>query len=198
LPETPCDYDVVFIGELRRLKGLGALIEATALLAAERDIRLGIAGTGGDEPEFRALVAARRLGARVEFLGHQPARAMFARGRIVVVPSVAESFPYIVLEAAAAGRPLVATNVGGIPEIFGPLAHRLVEPDDVRALAQAIALALDLPRDAEFEAVELRERARRLFSVRRMAADITSFYRELHARRTDYLTALKPAETTSL
>ncbi len=63
-----------------------------------------------------------------------PARQAFALGRIMVVPSRAESFPYIVLEAAAAGKPLIATRVGGIPDMFGPLAERLVPPDDRIAL----------------------------------------------------------------
>ena len=61
---------------------------------------------------------------------------------MLVVPSRAESLPYIVLEAAAAGLPIIATNVGGIPEIFGPDAGDLVPPGDPAALADAIAAAL--------------------------------------------------------
>ena len=49
-----------------------------------------------------------------------PARQAFALGKVMVVPSYGESLPYVVLEAGAAAKPLVATNVGGIPEIFGP------------------------------------------------------------------------------
>ena len=59
-----------------------------------------------------------------------PARAAFALGRLMVAPSRAESLPYIVLEAAAAAVPLITTNVGGIPEVFGPQAGRLVAPGD--------------------------------------------------------------------
>ena len=57
----------------------------------------------------------------------------------MVVPSRAESLPYVVLEAAAGGVPLVTTNVGGISEIYGPQAAALIPADDVAALAQAIA-----------------------------------------------------------
>ena len=57
------------------------------------------------------------------FHGPMPAREAFALGRVLVVPSRAESLPYVVLEAAAAGVPLIATRVGGIPEIFGPAAE---------------------------------------------------------------------------
>ena len=67
-----------------------------------------------------------------------PAREAFASARIIVVPSRAESMPYVVLEAIAAGMPIVATRVGGIPEIFGPAADELVVPGDPGALAQAI------------------------------------------------------------
>ena len=51
-----------------------------------------------------------------------PAREAFALGKVMVVPSYGESLPYVVLEAGAAAKPLIATNVGGIPEIFGPQA----------------------------------------------------------------------------
>ena len=74
----------------------------------------------------------------MRFLPPMPARQAFALGRIMVVPSRAESFPYIVLEAAAAGKSLIATGVGGIPDMFGPLAERLIPPDDCGALERAL------------------------------------------------------------
>ena len=79
------------------------------------------------------------LGASVRFAGAMPARAAFALGRLMVAPSRAESLPYIILETAAAAVPLITTNVGGIPEVFGPQAGRLVAPGDAAALAAAIA-----------------------------------------------------------
>ena len=90
-----------------------------------------------------------------------PARQAFALGRVLVVPSRAESLPYVVLEAAAAGMPLIATRVGGIPEIFGPHAGRLVPPDDAAALAAAIAQALDGPDETAAAAAALARRASR-------------------------------------
>ena len=129
--------DLVFVGELRTLKGVDVLIEAIALLAREgRTVTTTIVGDGPD----RARSKPRRanLGQTIRFVGAKPARAAFALGRLLVVPSRAESLPYIVLEAAAAGLPLIATHVGGIPEIFGPDAADLVPPGDAGALAGAI------------------------------------------------------------
>ena len=71
-----------------------------------------------------------------------PARQAFALARIIVVPSRAEAMPYIVLEALAAGMPMIASAVGGIPEIFGPGSPALVRPDAgeiAAAMANAVA-----------------------------------------------------------
>ena len=84
-------------------------------------------------------------GAAVAFLPPMPAREAFALARTVVVPSRAESMPYLVLEAAAAGVPLIATDVGGIPEILAGETERLVPPGDAGALAAAMRRALDAP-----------------------------------------------------
>ena len=104
-----------------------------------------IAGEGPQGPDLAAQ--ARRLGVadQIRFVGYQPAREAFAMGRMLVLPSRAESLPYVVLEAAAAGVPIIATRVGGIPEIFGPQAEQLIAPDNVDALADAIGAALDGP-----------------------------------------------------
>ena len=77
-----------------------------------------------------------------------PARQALALGRVMVVPSRVESLPYIVLEAAASGKPLIATKVGGIPEIYGPLSGNLVPAEDAPALAEAIGRSLDEPAAA--------------------------------------------------
>ena len=95
-----------------------------------------------------------------------PAREAFALGRILVAPSRAESLPYIVLEALAAQKPIVTTKVGGVPEIFGPYADRLIASDDPAALACAILRTLD--EDAETSARirtrPLRSSARRVLA----------------------------------
>ena len=193
-------YDAVFVGELRALKGVGTLIEAARQLSSQRPFRLAIVGAGSDEALFRAEVAAKGLEKNVHFLGHRPAREAFAQARIVVVPSLAESFPYVILEAIAAGRPVVATKVGGIPEIFGPYAGALVPPGNAVALFQAMRNMLERPIAARALAIVLKERAESLFSATHMARDITRFYGELarlQPGRSGVWPAVKPQETTA-
>lgn len=175
---APDAADLVFVGELRSLKGIDVLIDAIALL-----IRRGHALTAvvaGDGPDKAAVLARSRalgLDRRVHFLGVLPARQAFARGRLLVVPSRAESLPYVVLEAAAAGVPTVATRVGGIPEIFAGEAERLVPPGDPDALARAIELALTDLSAAQAAARRLRERIRVTFTVDAMTDGVLAGYR---------------------
>ena len=171
-------FDLVYIGELRDAKGIPYLLDALAALRATgRDLSLLLVGSGPDAASLAAH--AERLGLidAVTFEPPQPIRPVLARGRVMVVPSLAESLPYVVLEAAAARQPMVATNVGGIPEIFGAATDDLVPPRDVTALAAAILWILDEApetRDARFAALSASVRAR--FSMTRMGADVLSGY----------------------
>jgi glycosyltransferase involved in cell wall biosynthesis len=140
--------DIVVLGELRPVKGFDVLIAALATLKASgRRVSATIAGEGPAEAELKAQAERLQVADLVAFVGHRPARAAFALGRTLVIPSRAESLPYVVLEAAAAAMPMIATRVGGIPEIFGPAAAQLIAPDNVGALAGAISAALDAPAD---------------------------------------------------
>lgn len=166
--------DFLFIGELRMLKGVSTLIEAMRLLG--RPARLKIVGEGPDRAHFEELARTLPPGVRVEFLGAMPARAAFRLARIVVMPSWNESLPYVALEAAAAGIPLIASRVGGMPEIFGGEAHRLVAPGDAAALSRALANALSEPGDIVGSAMRLKVRVERLFSATEMVAAVNGFY----------------------
>jgi glycosyltransferase involved in cell wall biosynthesis len=171
--------DIVYLGELRKLKGVGVLLDAIAALhRAGRKITARLVGDGPDRDELQAQIEALGLRGDVILCGPLPTRAAFARGRIVVLPSLAESFPYVVLEAAAAGKPLVATKVGGIPEIFGPYSDRLVPPGDAGALADAIRAVIDQPAQAAAGAEALRARVATAFSVDAMVDAILSAYQQ--------------------
>jgi glycosyltransferase involved in cell wall biosynthesis len=176
--------DLVFVGELRILKGVDVLIEAIALLARRgQTVTATIVGDGPDRTTFQSAVAAHNLGAAVHFAGAMGARAAFALGRILVLPSRAESLPYVVLEAAAAGLPIIATKVGGLPEIVGPDANRLVPPGNASALADAIAAALNDRDGRDAASLRLKARLRASFSMDAMTDAIIDGYRETLARR---------------
>jgi len=96
----------------------------------------------------------------------------------MVVPSRSESLPYIVLEAAGAGIPLIATRVGGIPEIFGPQSSRLIPREDPEALAVAIATALEDEVATRESADALQRRVRDSFSVDVMVDRVLDAYRQ--------------------
>ena len=168
--------DFVFIGELRDLKGVDVLLEALAAHQAVFPGRALIVGSGRDEASLKRL--ARRLGlnGRVAFSGAQSARSAFARARCVVVPSRAESFPYIVLEAAAAQMPLIATSVGGIPEIVSGVDMPLIPPGDVSALAGQLRAFLAGPKPFLDRAAALQKIVAERFTVENMTHEIVDFY----------------------
>jgi glycosyltransferase involved in cell wall biosynthesis len=176
--------DIVFIGELRQLKGVDVLIDALAALAREgRTVSATIVGAGPDAEKFRAQAERLGLASSIHFVGAMPARAAFARGRLIVAPSRAESLPYIVLEAAAAAVPLITTNVGGIPEIFGPQSDLLVPPGDAAALADAIRRALADPVNLGNQALTLKRRVAAEFSADVMTDAVLAAYVEAIAHR---------------
>lgn len=176
---APDATDLLFIGELRAIKGVDVLIEAVALLRRlGRRVSATIVGSGPDEEVLHAAVNAHGLEQDVRFLPAMPARKAFALGRVIVVPSRSESLPYIVLEAAGAGLPVIASRVGGIPEIFGPDSNRLIPAENAAALASAIARTLDDPQESRHFAQELRHRLQETFSVQLMVDQIIAAYRQ--------------------
>lgn len=188
---NPSAADFVYIGELRSAKGIDTLLSALADLRTARDNAptLALVGSGPDRAALQAQADRLGLTDRVTFHGAMPVRQGFALGRIMVVPSRAESLPYVVLEAAAATIPLIATNVGGIPEIFGPMRRRLIPPGDVSGLSEALGAALDQP-EAEHaaEASELARYVQGRFALDRMIEGVLAAYRE----------ALVPADVRAL
>jgi glycosyltransferase involved in cell wall biosynthesis len=142
----PDAAEFFYIGELRAAKGIDTLIDAIALLSkGSTRPRLVLVGNGPDERKLSELAEVRDIAGQVTFAGLLPAREAFPLGRVLVVPSRAESLPYIVLEAAAAQIPLVATDVGGVGEIFGPFRDRLLAPDDPELLAESLDRMMNRP-----------------------------------------------------
>src|SRR4029079_1387101 len=166
-----------FIGELRRLKGIDIMLAA---LAAQRSIYPAtalIVGSGPDEREFKRLAQKLELDDKVTFAGPLPAPTAFARGRCVVVPSRSDSLPYVVMEAAAAQMPLIATEVGGIPEIVAGTNVQLIRPGDIAALAGQMRAFLANPKPFLGRAIQLQKHVAKTFTVARMTNEVVAFYR---------------------
>ncbi len=173
----PDATDLVFLGELRPVKGIDILIDAIAMLdRGGRKMTATLVGDGPDRPALQAQVERLKLNSAIRFMSAMPARQAQTLGRIMVVPSRAESLPYVVLEAAAAGVPMIATRVGGIPEIYGPQTDALVKAEDTNALAKAIADAVDRPEAMVAVAGAVRERVAASFSVENMVDGVLSAY----------------------
>jgi glycosyltransferase involved in cell wall biosynthesis len=180
----PDATDIVCVGELRSVKAMDVLIEAIAILGRSgRTVTATIAGEGPDAQKLRDQAKQLGLDRQIRFIGHCPARTAFSMGRMLVMPSRAESLPYVALEAAAAGVPIIATDVGGVHEIFGPHAARLIAPDDLGALIGAITAALTDPEDIHRLADALRIRVRSEFSLSTMVECNLAAYREAIAAR---------------
>jgi glycosyltransferase involved in cell wall biosynthesis len=182
--ETAADF--VYVGEWRSAKGIDTLIDALALLNKRYGIvaSLVLVGSGPDEAILYDRAAARDVRDQILFVPPMKARDAFRLGHAMVVPSRAESLPYVVLEAAGARVPMVATNVGGIPEIFGPYRDRLIPPDDSGALAEALHRKLSAPAEQlRAEADQLGAFVATRFSLSGMADGVIAAYREALATR---------------
>ena len=176
--------DLIYVGEFRHIKGADLLIDAVARLRADgRPVTLTLAGDGEESASIKAQVERLRLGEAIRFIGHVKARFGFSKGSLLVVPSRGDSMPYVVIEAAAAGIPMIAANVGGIPEIFGPHGDALFAPNNADAMAGAIKAALEDPAAAKDRAKLLRERIFMHFSQKAMVEGVFAGYREAFANR---------------
>ncbi len=176
--------DLVYVGEFRHIKGADLLIDAVARLRADgKPVTLTLAGDGEEIEALKAQIQRLGLNEAVRFIGHVKARYGFSKGKLLVVPSRGDSMPYVVIEAAAAGIPMIAANVGGIPEIFGTHTEALFAPSIVAAMADAIETALDDPAAAQVRAKSLRERIFQHFSQKAMVEGVLAGYRDAFADR---------------
>jgi glycosyltransferase involved in cell wall biosynthesis len=171
--------DFMFIGELRPVKGVNILIESIAQLTKklQRPISLNIYGSGPDEEALKNMTSRLQLNDVIKFHGPAPARSAFESGKTMLMGSTFESMPYVVLEAAGCGQPLISTCVGGIPEIFGSEANALIKPGSVEAMCAAMLESIMHPEHVKSRAERLKLRIADNFSAEGMAATIETAYR---------------------
>lgn len=141
---VPGSADFQYVGMLRDLKGADLFIRAFA--EAERIVGRPMTalmiGDGPDEQKYAEMMVQLGLGNRITMLPAMNQRDAFRLGRTLVVPSRAEAMPYIVLEAVAASKPVIASRVGGIPEALGRDNPALAKAGDWKSLAQLMANAV--------------------------------------------------------
>lgn len=185
-PPEPDHPRLLFAGRLEPVKGPDLLLEAFVRLHRERPaLRLWMAGAGSLGPALAERVRQAGLEEAVRLLGERDdVPSLLAGADLVILPSRAEGMPTLLLEALALGRPVVATAVGGMPEVAedGRCA-RLVPPEDPEALARACGELLDDDdeRRALAERGPLRVAAHYLPA--RCAEATLALYRSLAARR---------------
>jgi glycosyltransferase involved in cell wall biosynthesis len=185
LPEPPPPITIGFVGRLLHDKGVAALMEAHRLLQSRgRNFELLIAGDA--DPANPASIPEAELAGwkqreHVTFLGHiADVRDVWRKAHIAVLPSRREGLPLSLLEAAACGRPLVATDVPGCREIARPNVNALlVAPEDPAALADAIAQLADNADLRQRFGAAGRQVVEAEFSSTKIGDDIVALYRSL-------------------
>lgn len=181
---------VLFVGFLQPAKAVQNLVLAVARLKerGELEFTTHLVGNGPDEGSLRALVESRGAGGLVQFHGgreHPEIPLWMTAADVFCLPSVREGCPNVILEALASGRPLVASRVGGIPELVTGENAILVPPSDPEALAAALREAVRRPWDPR----ALSE------SVARFDWDISA--RALYEAACEALAARSPAKKLS-
>ncbi len=166
--------DFLFVGEIRQLKGIDLLLEALARISGAT---LTVVGDGAEQPQYEELSLKLGLAQRVRFVGRKSISDAVQMGRIMVLPSRNESFPYVVLETAAAGMPLIAADVGGISEVVP--RHMLFPAENVDQLTRLMTQAIAKTRSQAIDAKEFSELIRVQYCASLMAEKITAFYETL-------------------
>ncbi|MEP0848550.1 MAG: glycosyltransferase [Phycisphaerae bacterium] len=187
----------VNVGRFQADKNLAGLLDAARLVADRRpDVYWLLAGQGPLEPVLRERCRRLGLDQRVRFAGfRRDVPRILAAADVFVVASSSEGLSVAILEAMAAGRPVVATRVGGTPEVVRDgECGLIVEPGDVAALAQAVRALLDDPPRRAALGLRARQRVAAEFTVQRMVQRIERVYTELLTRSRQFRPGENPGE----
>lgn len=174
------DLHLVSVARLLERKGLHYLLEAIIAQPAPLPVRLTIIGTGPYQDELRRLTAALGLSDRVTFKGFVPndqLADLYRGADLFVLPSQTESFGLVFAEAMASGLPILATRVGGIPDLVRHgLDGLLVEPADPHALRAALARLIANPAERRAMGASARARVLERYSWHQVAAQYLKVY----------------------
>jgi glycosyltransferase involved in cell wall biosynthesis len=171
--------------QLRPGKGIETLLDALPRVqAVHSDAQLAIWGDGTELETLRRRAVRLGIDASVHFLGPTTDPLSIIVGtQVFAMPSLAESFPYVMLEAMSMGRPIVSTDVGGVGEAITSGEHGLlVAPADSEALGEALVTLLDDPALAARLGAAARRRVESDFTLGRMVRATLEVYAELSPR----------------
>jgi glycosyltransferase involved in cell wall biosynthesis len=178
-PRRPQIRRIVMVANLRPEKGHDTLLAAAPrILARYPDATFTFVGEGPKREALETLTRALGVAERVEFLGEsRDVAPVLARHDLFVLPSRSEAFPNALIEAMATALPVVATDVGGIPEVVRPgLNGLLVRPDDTNALADAVLALMDDPAAAAALGRAARADVERHYTIDRMVERFEQLY----------------------
>lgn len=183
---SPNDRVVIMVASLRPEKGHEALLEATTLLVADgRTVKVLIVGDGPRRAELESIREARGLSDHVAFLGERrDVRELLHVADVLALPShpVVETLPLCVLEAMAAGVPVVASAVGSLPDLIEDRVNGLlIGPADVGGLRRAICHIIDESQESADMARRARETVRKRYTSRRMVEGYGALFESLVA-----------------
>ncbi len=172
-------HRIVSVGRLAPIKGQDVLLEALVLARPERgQVTITLVGDGPTRGELGEQSRRLGLAGMIQFAGAQPdVRPFLDSADLFVLPSRSEGTSLALLEAMACALPVVATSVGGTPEVTGPgRGGILVPPDDPAALAKAIAVMLNDRQLASSEAAAGRRRVEEAYSLEHTVAAYEELY----------------------
>jgi len=186
---------VLFVGRLDTAKGIEELLEAFASVANRRpNLRLAFVGDGPGNGHLRSKAKHLALEDRITLNGacsSQEVAQWLAAANVLALPSYNEGYPNVVIEALSCGRPVIATNVGGILELVNEESGILIAPRDSRALANAIEKAMDRCWDEQSISEQFRrgwdEAADELLHICELALQQRREKRQLPAKATAVL-----------
>jgi glycosyltransferase involved in cell wall biosynthesis len=178
---TSSGQSIIFsTSELNKNKGIDVALKALTLLPKEikEKIIYSVAGTGEEKENLEKLISDLDIKDSVIFLGFvQDAKKLLAGSDIFLMPSRTEAFPYSLLEAGLAGQPIIATCVGGIPEVIKDMQNGiLVHPRNPKEIAEAILYFLDHPDKQKEFGIEIKKTVSNFFSLEKMLAETIKLY----------------------
>ena len=181
---SPSTFLAGFVGKIRPVKGFDILVTAIALLPPHTDFKVIVFG---EDAGGRGLAMARRAGVvnRFIFLGHRPKAFRWMQSlNCVIIPSRSEGMPKVAIEAMSLRRPVIATNVGGLPEVIDhEINGLLIPPESPQALAAMLLKLQANPTLLLTLGEKARQKIESSFSMRTTTQQFLLLYQQLITSR---------------